>query len=155
MKKLILSLVAVVAALGLTFGVSAASADEQATGKVQITRVDNNVKGVDTAANAYQESIQVKNLGAESASMTGCTLEDLTGHTYRFPSSFNLAAGAYVYVRTGKSPSVNPASWWNTGPNLYWNRTSHQYGNSTDSVTLECGGNRIDRVSWNDFTIRP
>lgn len=156
MKKLILTFVAVVAALGLSFGVTAASADEQAKGQgVQITRVDYNVKGVDTAANAYQEAVQVTNLGEGVASLENCTLEDLTGHQYKFPADFSLDAGAYVYVRTGKSPASGPASWWNDGPNLYWNRTSHMYGNSADSVTLECDGVRKDRVAWNDFTIRP
>ncbi|WP_084963288.1 lamin tail domain-containing protein [Thermoactinospora rubra] len=154
MKKIVLTLVGGIAALGLSFGVTAASADEQGTG-LQIVRVDYNVKGVDTSANAYQESVRVQNKGATPASLAGCTLEDLTGHTYHFPASFSLAPGAYVNVRTGKSPSTDPANWWNSPVNLYWNRTSHMYGNSSDSVTLECGGSRLDRVAWNDFAIRP
>lgn len=154
MKKFVLSLVAGLVILGLSFGVTAASADEQGSG-LQIVRVDYNVKGVDTAANAYLESVQVQNKGAAALPLAGCTLEDLTGHAFTFPATFSLAPGAYVYVRTGKSPAVSPSSWWNSAVNLYWNRSSHQYGNSTDSTTLECGGVRQDRVAWNDFTIRP
>ncbi|MEV1245182.1 lamin tail domain-containing protein [Nonomuraea sp. NPDC049750] len=154
MKKLILTCAAVAAVLGLSFSVTAASADEQGAG-LQIVGVDYNVKGVDTASNAYKEAVKVQNKSAASVSLAGCTLEDLTGHTYRFPAARTLASGEYVYVRTGKSPSVDPANWWNTPVNLYWNRSSHQYGNSADSVTLECSGSRLDRVAWNDFTIRP
>ncbi|MER7063954.1 lamin tail domain-containing protein [Streptomyces albidoflavus] len=154
MKKLFLSIAATLAVLGLGFGVTAASADEQGSG-LQIVRVDYNVKGVDTAANAYQEAVQVQNKGAAPVSLSGCTLEDLTGHQYDFPATRTLAPGEYVYVRTGKSPSADPANWWNSAVNLYWGRTNHMYGNSADSVTLECSGSRLDRVAWNDFTIRP
>ncbi len=152
---------------------SPASADEQATGKIQITRVEYNVRGTDTAANAYKESVKVKNLGmvqvpasaactfggvpVNGQDMTGWTLEDLTGHRYRFPNGYCLRDGAEVNVRTGRTPSTNPASWWNNRAfNLYWNRDSHQYGNAADSVTLEnASGVRQDRVTWNDFTILP
>lgn len=154
MKKLFLTIAATLAVLSVGFGVTSASADEQGSG-LQIVGVDYNVKGVDTAANAYKEAIKVQNKSAAPVSLSGCTLEDLTGHTYSFPSTRTLASGEYVYVRTGKSPSADPANWWNTQVNLYWGRSSHQYGNSADSVTLECAGSRLDRVAWNDFTIRP
>lgn len=148
-------------AFGLTvpvqFTMGVASADEQAVGQVQIVRVDYNVKGADTAANAYLESVQVKNLSGAPVLMTGWTLEDLTGHVYRFPNGYTLNAGQTVSVRTGKTPSANPASWWNNSTfNLYWNRTQHMYGNSADSVTLiNAADVRQDRVAWNDWTIRP
>lgn len=152
-----------IAALFIGVSSQSASADEQATGNVQITRVEYNVKGVDTAANAYLESVKVKNLGVTTSTgcvgtgqnMTGWTLQDLTGHTYHFPANYCLANNQEVNVRTG----VKPASfmgWWATPSiNLYWNRSSHQYGNAADSVTMEDGSVVVDRVAWNDFTIRP
>ncbi|GII88207.1 hypothetical protein Ssi03_61970 [Sphaerisporangium siamense] len=155
MKKTLLTVVAALAILGLSFGVTTASADEQATG-VQITRVDYNVKGVDTAANAYQEAVQIKNTGTEDASLSGWSLEDSTGHTYRFPRGYTLKSGAYVYVRTGKNPAPTHGWWSDPAVNLYWNRTSHMYGNAADSVTLlRADDTRADRVAWSDFTIRP
>jgi hypothetical protein len=156
-----------IAALFIGTSSQSASADEQATGKVQITRVEYNVKGVDTASNAYLESVKVKNLGADMP-MSGWTLQDLTGHTYHFPSTWDdpsdslttlvpyvLKAGQEVNVRTGVKPASFGGWWSNKAINLYWNRSSHMYGNAADSVTLENAGNVVDRVAWNDFTIRP
>lgn len=150
---------------------SPVSADEGTTGKIQIVRVEYNVKGTDTSANAYMESVKVRNNGVSEVSpacnilgvgivgkdMTGWSLEDLTGHRYRFPNGYCLPNGAEVNVRTGKSPSSDSGSWWNNRRvNLYWGRTSHQFGNAADSVVLENNdGSRQDRVTWNDFTILP
>jgi hypothetical protein len=155
-RRILLALTMAGALIGLgALGPVPSVADEQATGLVQIIRVEYNVKGTDTAANAYLESVKVKNLSGAPVPMNGWTLEDLTGHVYHFPAAYVLAAGEEVNVRTGHTPSVNPASWWNGHANLYWNRSAHQYGNSADSTTLENSGVRVDRVAWNDFTIRP
>lgn len=155
-SSIIAALVAVVIAGSIGYGlISQANADEQATGAPQIVRVEYNVKGVDTSSNAYLESVQVKNTTGAAVTMTGYTLEDLTGHTYRFPSGYSLAAGAVVNVRTGVKPASFGGWWSDPSKNLYWNRSSHQYGGS-DSVTLQdASGARLDRVAWNDFTIRP
>lgn len=144
---------AMLAATAVSLGV--AHADEQATGQVQIVRVEYNVKGADTAANAYLESVRVKNLGAAPVVMTGWTLQDLTGHEYRFPAGYVLNAGQSVFVRTGVKPATLGGWWANPAFNLYWNRSSHMYGNSADSVTLENAGTRVDRVAWNDWTLLP
>lgn len=131
-----------------------AHADESATGKVQIVRVEYNVRGIDTPANAYLESVQVKNLGADQ-DMTNWTLEDSTGHAFTFPAGYVLKANQAVNVRTGVKPATLTGWWANPLTNLYWNRSHHMYGNSADSVTLENAGTRVDRVAWNDFTILP
>ena len=131
-----------------------AHADESATGKVQIVRVEYNVRGVDTPANAYLESVRVKNLGADQ-DMTNWTVEDSTGHAYTFPAGYVLKANQTVNVRTGVKPTTLTGWWADSAANLYWNRTHHMYGNSSDSVTLENNGVRVDRVAWNDFTILP
>lgn len=173
MKRLTASALALVgtATLGLVGSAVEQRLDEQAVGQgAQIVRVDYNAKGVDTSANAYQELVRVQNKNAATAvpqttacdpaegdvTMTGYTLQDTTGHTYVFPT-YCLEPGDYVDVRTGRSPSTSATSWWNNAEfNLYWKRSTHQYGNASDSATLErADGTRVDRVAWSDFSIRP
>lgn len=157
MTNIIAALVTVVIAGSIGYGlISQANADEQSTGSPQVVRVEYNVRGTDTASNAYLESVQVKNTTGAAVVMTGYTLEDLTGHAYQFPDGYSLAAGASVNVRTGVKPASFGGWWADPSKNLYWGRSNHQYGNAADSVTLQdASGARLDRVAWNDFTIRP
>lgn len=150
------ALVMVTAGMGLSLTTSGASADEQAVG-VQLVRWEYNVPGVDTAANAYRESVKVKNTSGVPVNMTGWTVEDLTGHTFHFPSGYILNAGQEVNVRTGVKPSTLGGWWANPAANLYWNRSQHMYANGTagESVVLQNSGSTVDRVNKNPFTIRP
>lgn len=148
--------VILVGAIGYSLTVTA-NADDRATGQgAQIVRVENNVHGVDTAANAYLESVAIENESVAPVDLSGWTLRDATGHRFHFPSGYMLGTGATVRVRTGKLPAGASAWWTNPAFNLYWNLDHHQYGNRTDSVSLRDGSNvEHDYVAWNDFTIFP
>lgn len=148
--------VIMVGVLGYSMSITA-SADDRAAGQgPQIIRVENNVHGTDTAANAYLESVAVQNLSDAPVNLTGWYLRDTTGHRFTFPEGYTLGANATVRVRTGVMPATASAWWANPAFNLYWKLSHHQYGNRTDSVSLrDATGVEHDYVSWSDFTIFP
>jgi len=65
---------------------------------------------------------------------------DAQGHVYKF-GTFKLAAGARVYVHTGKGT--------NTASHRYWQRGWYVWNNTGDKATLRrADGTWIDSCSW-------
>jgi hypothetical protein len=73
-------------------------------------------------------------------SLTGWTVRDRAGNTYKF-GSYHLGAGKSVVVRTGKGT--------NTSTTRYWGRSNHVWNNGGDTATLRTdGGKTIDSCKW-------
>ena len=85
--------------------VAAPSLSSAATPPVKISYAKYDSPGSDTGSNLSLngEYIVIKNTTSTNRSLTGWTLRDKTGYTYRFPT-FTLRAGATVTVHTGKGP---------------------------------------------------
>ena len=83
--------------------VLAAAPGAEAASAAQISYVRYDSPGDDTGSNSSlnAEYVKITNKGSTNRSLTGWTLRDKTGYTYRFPT-FTLKAGATVVVRTGK-----------------------------------------------------
>ena len=97
---------ALVAATGLGLAVAApiaAASSAQALPAIMIYKVQYDSPGSDTGSNTSlnAEYVVIKNTTRSNRALTGWTLRDKTGYTYKFPT-FTLKAGAIVTVHTGR-----------------------------------------------------
>ena len=77
--------------------------------------------------------------------MTGWTLKDKQGYTYKFPT-FTLKAKASVYVYTGKGSA--------TSTKRYYNRSWYVWNNTGDSAYLR-DSKGVLKDSWTFSTSAP
>lgn len=123
MRRTRRALVAALAPLAIVGLVAAAPTASAATPPVKIYYVYYNSPGPDTGSNTSlnAEYVVIKNMTTANRSLTGWTLRDKSGHTYRFPT-FTLKAGAKVYVRTGKGTATASTRYFNSSAYI-WNNT--------------------------------
>ncbi len=98
--------------------------------------------GSDTGSNSSlnAEYVILKNVSTSSRSITGWTLRDRTGYTYKFPT-FTLKAGATVTIRTGKGTA--------SATNRYYNRTWYVWNNTGDTAYLKnAAGTTVYSCTW-------
>ncbi len=82
------------------------------------------------SANKNDEYFDLANEGDTDLSMLGWKVEDEgPNHTYRFPNSYSLAAGATVRIHTGCGANDAEHLYWCKGGSAVWN-------NDGDTVTL-------------------
>lgn len=110
-------------------GTLVAAPAQAATPPVKIHFIYYDSPGADTRSNTSlnAEYIQLRNTTSKARSLTGWTVRDKTGYTYRFPT-FTLAAGAKVTIRTGKGSA--------TRSTRYYNRSSYVWNNTGDTAYL-------------------
>ena len=136
---------AVVAATGVGLAVAApiaAASSAQALPAIMIYRVQYNSPGSDTGSNTSlnSEYVVLKNTTRSNRSITGWTLRDKTGYTYKFPT-FTLKAGATVTVHTGRGSA--------TTAHRYFNYAWYVWNNSGDTAYLRtAAGTTVDTCSW-------
>jgi hypothetical protein len=101
----------------------------EAAPAVKITRIYYDSPGSDTRTNTSLngEYVIVKNMTGTTRSITGWTVKDVAGHTYKF-GTFSLGAYKTVVLRTGKGA--------NTSTTRYWQLTSYVWNNDRDTGTL-------------------
>jgi len=120
---------ALVSAVATTAVVAIPSASTAATAAIRITKIyydsPNADRGGNTSLNA--EWVRITNTTSTNRSLTGWTLKDKTGYTYKFPA-FTLKAKASVYVHTGKGTA--------TSGHRYYNRTWYVWNNTGDTAYL-------------------
>ncbi len=136
---------AVAAAAGIAIGLLGpvtAATEAQALPAVMIYKVQYDSPGSDTGSNSSLngEYVVLKNTTRSNRVLTGWTLRDKTGYTYRFPT-FTLKAGATVTIRTGKGSA--------TATNRYYNRTWYVWNNTGDTAYLRtASGSLADSCTW-------
>jgi predicted secreted Zn-dependent protease len=109
---------------------------------VKISFVYFDSPGSDTGSNTSlnAEYVTIKNTSSTARSLTGWTLRDKTGYTYKFPT-FTLKAGATVTVHTGKGTA--------SSTHRYYNRTSYVWNNTGDTAYLKnSSGTTVHTCSW-------
>jgi hypothetical protein len=113
----------------LTVGLIAPASAQAAVPAIRMTQIQYDSPGSDTASNASlnTEWVRITNTTSVNRSLTGWTLKDKQGYTYRFPT-FTLKAKASVYVYTGKGSA--------TSTKRYYNRTWYVWNNTGDSAYL-------------------
>jgi hypothetical protein len=96
---------------------------------IRITQIQYDSPGSDSGSNTSLngEWVRITNTTATNRSLTGWTLRDKQGFTYKFPT-FTLKAKASVYVYTGKGSA--------TSTKRYYNRTWYVWNNTGDTAYL-------------------
>lgn len=109
---------------------------EPATG-VRVVRILHDPEGFEPQG----EYVELWNTGPSAVDLTGWTLRDLVGHTYRFPSR-SIAAGATLRVWTGLgTPGEH---------DLYWGRRAAVWNNRRGDVCVvsDARGRDVDRYGY-------
>ena len=136
----------ILATLAVSTGLLSAAPAQAATPAVQFTGVLVNPSGPDTRTNAHinLEWFRLANTTRATINLNGWTVRDSAGATYRF-GVYNLAAGKYVYVHTGRGT--------NTATDRYWGSANYIWNNTGDTATLRNPSNRIiDSCTWKAST---
>jgi hypothetical protein len=132
-------------ALTASVAVALPTASGAATPPVKIYKVQYDSPGSDSGSNTSlnTEWVMLKNTTSTNRSLSGWTLRDKTGYTYRFPT-FTLKAGATVTVRTGKGTA--------TSTQRYYNRTWYVWNNTGDTAYLrDSNGYLKHSCSWSSL----
>ena len=119
----------IVPAVALAVGLFAPASADAAVPAIRITQIQYDSPGSDTGSNASLNSewVRITNTTAQNRSLTGWTLKDKQGFTYRFPT-FTLKAKASVVVYTGKGTA--------SSTRRYYNRTWYVWNNTGDTAYL-------------------
>ena len=127
-------------AVAVGVGIAVPSAATAATPPIRIVKIQYDSPGSDTGSNSSlnAEYVVLKNTTSTNRSLTGWTLRDKTGYTYRFPT-FTLKAGASVTIHTGKGSA--------TTTHRYYNRTWYVWNNTGDTAYLR-DSKGVLRDSW-------
>lgn len=109
---------------------------------VSITTVYVDSPGSDTGRNTSlnAEYVTITNSSRKARVLTGWTLKDKTGYTFRF-STFTLRAKASVRVHTGKGTR--------SATHQYFGRSWYVWNNTGDTATLrDTSGKVADTCTW-------
>lgn len=119
------------------------AAPAEAAGPIKIHKVYFDSPGSDNGSNfsLNNEYVVLKNTGSSARKLTGWSVRDDTGYTYRF-GSYTLGAGKYVTIHTGDGDS--------TQRHRYWGREWYVWNNAGDTARLHrADGTRVDTCTWN------
>jgi hypothetical protein len=112
----------------------------EATGSLQLGKINYNAAGSDTTSNVNGEYVVIKNLASTSKCLTGWKVKDAAGHTYTF-GTFCLAGYKSVYLYTGKGTNSSTRRYWGMG----W----HVWNNTGDTAYLRTSaGTSMDTCTW-------
>lgn len=142
MRRTTLALTTTLVALGGTVAVSAPAS--AATPPIRIVKIQYDSPGSDSGGNTSlnAEYVVLKNTTRSARSLTGWTLRDKQGFTYKFPK-FTLKAGATVTIHTGKGKA--------TGSHRYYNRTWYVWNNTGDTAYVrDSKGKLVDSWAFKD-----
>ncbi len=108
---------------------------------IRITKVQYNAPRRDTKANRNGEYLRLKNTGTQAVTLTGWTVRDGAGATYRFKTT-RLAAGGTLTLFTGRGSA--------TSTKRYWGRKGHVWNNKgKESATLRDNlGRTVRSCAW-------
>jgi micrococcal nuclease len=100
--------------------------------------------------NLNDEYVVLKNSGNDGLDLSGWTVSDEGGHTYRVPSGVRLASGEMVTLYTGSGS--------NSASELYWGSGSAVWNNGGDAIlvsnadgTVSCGRSIRPESSATDY----
>jgi hypothetical protein len=88
------------------------------------------------------EYFRLTNKTSRTINMNGFTVKDAAGNTYKF-GSYNVYAGKYIWVHTGKGTNGKPAY-----SDRYWGKTGYIWNDKGDTATLRYGTKVIDSCRW-------
>ncbi|WP_320067712.1 lamin tail domain-containing protein [Micromonospora sp. RTGN7] len=138
-------LTGVAVAVAVTVGglLAVAGPAQAATPAIQITKVYYNSPGTDNRSNSSlnAEYVKLTNRRSAAVNLKSWTVRDKSSHVYKFAGDFRLAAGASVYLHTGKGT--------NTATHRYWGSGAYIWNNDGDTAYVRnVAGTLIDSCSW-------
>lgn len=158
-KRIAAAVAVVLMTLGLVASGSA-SADVANKGKLKITVMGFNAKGVDSSANRNEEYVRLVNVSPDPINVTGWTLSDSVGNDTDLDAWTDvvspavkgiLPAGGSIIVYSGSGKDENA----NNVHAIYRNG-GHYLNNGGDVVTVRDNGDVfIDKLAYDDFGINP
>jgi len=101
--------------------------DGGSTGELVIEEVHADADG-DDRENLNDEYVVVTNSGDESLDLSGWTIEDEVGATYRFTEGVSLEGDASIVIHTGSGTD--------TATDFYWGSGSPVWNNAGDTVII-------------------
>lgn len=134
------TLAAAVGGAGAAGAVDATPAPTTPPVKISYIRYDS--PGTDTGTNLSlnAEYVVIKNTTTTARVITGWTLRDKSGYTFKFPT-FTLKAGASVTVHTGKGTA--------SATHQYYGRTWYIWNNTGDAAYLRnAAGTLVHSCAW-------
>ncbi len=117
-------------------------APAEAAPAIKVTKIYFDSPGTDTRTNysLNREYVVIKNVSTTTRYITGWTIRDDYGWTYKFGTT-RLSPGATVTLHTGKGS--------NTASHRYWQRTNYVWNNTYDSARLRnSSGTLIHRCAY-------
>ncbi|BEL10313.1 hypothetical protein Q0Z83_085040 [Actinoplanes sichuanensis] len=118
-------------------GITVASAATTSVPNVRFTKIYYNSPGTDSRSNTSlnAEYAQITNRGKTTVTLTGWTIRDKTGHTYRL--SGTLPAGHSRIIHTGRGVDGRPNG------HRYWQSGNYIWNNTGDTATLRTNKNTV------------
>jgi hypothetical protein len=110
------------------FIVSEDESDSSGDGQLSLAGLSADADGTD-ANNLNDEYITYENTGDGPLDLSGWTVTDDSGTTYRFPDGFMLEPGAQVTLYTGRGTD--------TDTKLYWGKANEVWNDGADTMTVE------------------
>lgn len=106
------------------------AAEAAVTKPLDVVKVYYDPPGKDHSKNSgyTQESIQVKNTGKKTLTLSGYTIRDNGPQKFSFPKGTKLKPGKTLTIRSGKGR--------NTASTLYWGKASYIWNNTGDTARL-------------------
>ncbi len=96
----------------------------------------------DDATNLNDEYFTLQNAGDEAIDLSGWTMENERGVSFRIPNGIVLAANAMITIHSGSGQ--------NTASTLYWNASEPIWNNTYDLAVLrDAEGKIIDHYAYN------
>ncbi len=93
------------------------------------------------AANLNDEYFTLENTGTETVDLTGWSVSNEGGDTFRFPDGFTLAPGAIVMIHSGAGSD--------SAEILYWDAAEPVWNNTTDiAILYDAGGDIVDVYAY-------
>ncbi|WP_161596563.1 lamin tail domain-containing protein [Salinigranum halophilum] len=120
------------------WGFSGEASDEPtvATETVSLALVEVNADAAgNDNENLDDEFLVFENTGTEPLDLSGWTVSDSAGHTYRLPEGLVLNPGDRLRLTTGPGTT--------TETTLYWGRTSAVWNNGGDTIIVRTSGGEL------------
>ena len=137
--KIMLIIASLLTVLAVPLAMPSAQA---ATYPLHFTKIYYDSPGSDDRSNSSlnKEYVTIKNTSTTTRSLTGYTIKDAAGHTYKF-GTFSLGSGKSVRVHTGTGTNTSTDRYWKSGAYI-WNNTGDKAYLRNSSGTLR------DSCSW-------
>lgn len=163
MRKFVACVIALVA-LAFVIPMSSAVADPTNAGKLKITVMGINARGVDTLANRNAEYVWVRNVSAATVNVKGWKVVDAAGNATTFTednlpnlnataTTLDLPAGDSVIVYSGQGTDTTPE---NNVHAIY--RNGNHYINNTNGEIIrvvDADGSTVDKIAFDAYGINP